>query len=159
VSVEIQSLRQRLLLIASVVATTAKLTLYPLQSCIKFPRWDSYWLQNLSVDALYLHSYVFVTQVYSDLLHGRSLRLGEKASPNFMKTLRFLRERLLLASENAQVSDNTITTVVCLFYHAHIRGEYDTAQQHLRGIYRMVSIRGGLESVWENEKIFMEVLR
>jgi hypothetical protein len=114
----------------------------------------------MSVDALYLHSYVFVTQLYFDLVRGqKSLRIGEGASSNFMKTLRFLRERLILEDEKSQASDDTITVVICLFYHAYMRGEYDTAKQHLRGLHRMVSLRGGLDSLQYNVKILLELLR
>jgi hypothetical protein len=134
--------------------------LFPLEKRIEFERNTHAWIEPLSSDALYLHCMVFSTQVYFDLMTGnQTSTTGEGASENFMKTLRFLRERLILGKDQSKLSDSTVRVVLALVFRAHVRGEQEALRNHLDGLKNLVNLRGGIQSFKVNVKLLIEVHR
>jgi hypothetical protein len=89
----------------------------------------------------------------------KSSTAGQGATLHFMKTIRLLRERLLLEEEQAKFSDSTVLVVLTLAMIAHHIGEYKSAKHHLEGLRKIVNLRGGLDSFRHNSKLLIEILR
>ncbi|KIX02098.1 uncharacterized protein Z518_08037 [Rhinocladiella mackenziei CBS 650.93] len=116
---------------------------------------------------MYLDATAFSAQAYFDIVLGRRKnhftlsRIGTESMPtmHFLKTVRLLRERLVLADEQAKVSDPTILVVLIFATHAHILGEHETAMHHMEGLKKMVDLRGGIVAFKKNSKLVIELLR
>lgn len=76
-----------------------------------------------------------------------------------MKTVRLLRERLLLINEQSRFSDSTVFVVLTLAMISHHIGEHEGAKHHLDGLRKIVDLRGGLDSFRYIPKLLIEILR
>ncbi|KAI0139588.1 hypothetical protein F4776DRAFT_616844 [Hypoxylon sp. NC0597] len=149
----------------SIVATVlqfssiAKQALYPLESCISFDKGDKrQWIEPLSFDSAYLHTMVFTTHDYFNLLLHRT-PCGE-TSPHFFKTLRILRERLLREGDgSSKISTLTASIVLALASHALLVKEYSSAKHHLEGLRKIINLRGGITTFKDSLKLLIEIIR
>jgi hypothetical protein len=132
---------------------------YVLESCLIFEElgdpWSSAWIEQLSVNALFLQSVIFMAQTYFDLMRGHN---SSHPSQIHLKTLQLLREKLSFGDEKAQLADPTVFVVVNLAVHAHMTGEDKSAKHHLDGIRKIVELRGGLNNLTQT-KLLIELLR
>ena len=78
---------------------------------------------------------------------------------HFMKTVRLLRERLLLEDKQAKFSDSTVLVILTLAMIAYHIGEYESAKHHLKGLRKIIYLRGGLDSFNHLPKLLIEILR
>jgi hypothetical protein len=78
-----------------------------------------------------------------------------------LKGVWLLREKLLRRDEEETFSDATVSVVLILANCAYGTGDYETARQHLEGLYKIVKLRGGLATFKNNfgKKLLMEMLR
>ncbi|RDW84448.1 hypothetical protein BP6252_02038 [Coleophoma cylindrospora] len=140
--------------------SVAKEILFPLESCFIFERKDKRWFDPLTFDAAYLNAIVFSTRAYIDFMSGHKTPIiSQAATLYFTKTIRLLRERLLLADEQANVSDSTVFVILTLAMVSHQFGGHFSARYHLEGLHRIVTLRGGLESFGYIPKLLIEILR
>jgi hypothetical protein len=91
-------------------------------------------------------------------------RLGRSASSltqfHLQKTLRLLQDRLGVADDSQATADATIMVVSVLALTAELHGDLAAAEVHLKGLWRMVSLRGGLEMLrFENSRLPAKVCR
>ncbi|KPM35977.1 hypothetical protein AK830_g10602 [Neonectria ditissima] len=116
--------------------------LYPAELCFEVESFDSGWVGCLMSDPVYLHSMLFSSEAYVDDC------LGRDHSPvtqfHFLKTLRLLQERIAVPDDPLAIADQTIMTVVTLALAAQVFGDRATVENHVRGLEKMVSLRGGL---------------
>ncbi|RDW60131.1 hypothetical protein BP5796_11737 [Coleophoma crateriformis] len=140
--------------------SVAKKILFPLESCFIFDKKDKRWFDPLTFDAAYLNAIVFSTQAYINVMSGhKSPTISQAATPYFMKNVRLLRERLLFADEQANVSDSTVFVILTLAMVSHHFGEHSSARHHLEGLHRIVTLRRGLQSFGHIPKLLIEILR
>ncbi|OTA52248.1 hypothetical protein K449DRAFT_391545 [Hypoxylon sp. EC38] len=140
-------------------SSIAKQALYPLESCILFEKSDKrQWIEPLAFDSAYLHTMIFVTHDYFNVLLHR-IPCGE-TSPHFFKTLRILRERLLCEGDNSsKVSILTASIVLALAGHALLVKEYSSAKHHLAGLRKIINLRGGITTIKDSVKLLIEIIR
>jgi hypothetical protein len=62
-------------------------------------------------------------------------------------TFRLLQERVSLPDIEASTSDATIMTVFILAVTAELTGDRQAAMNHREGLFRMVTLRGGLRAL------------
>jgi hypothetical protein len=140
------------------VAVNAKSLLFPLGSCILFDKNDRSWFQPLFFDALYLHSIAFSAHTYLQFLFSRrSPERAREAEIHFAKTVSLLRKRLLAQSEKA-VSDVTIMVVLSLSTIAIMNQNFRSAEHHLQGLRKLITLKGGLVSL-TRPKFVIETFR
>jgi hypothetical protein len=144
----------------STVSAMAKSAMFPLQAYITHHATSSTFFEPLAVDAAYLHALGFVTQAYFSLLSSNvTASADSKASIHLSKGLRLLRERLSVGDDAAMVSDSTIMVVLSFTVHALIMGDYDAAGRHIKGLHKIVGLRGGVEAFRDQVMTLGEIIR
>ncbi|KNG82944.1 hypothetical protein ANOM_009464 [Aspergillus nomiae NRRL 13137] len=137
----------------------SKRTLFTLERYLSFQKKNDQWHDLLIVDPVYLHGMAFITQDFFDGLSGWQSEANKPASLHFLKTLQLLRERLALPDEQAKTSDATIMVVLFLTTHAHVKEDLDSAKHHLRGLRKIVDLRGGMANLTYDVNLKTEIYR
>lgn len=133
--------------------------MFPLDSCILFEKREEAWIEPLAFDPAYLNAMVFTTLDYFDSMrHRNRCTVSQRTLPHFLRTLQFLRERLLHENDQA-LTIPTIATILALAAHAHFVGDFQSAKHHLGGLRKIVSLRGGIATFSDNAKLLVEILR
>ncbi|KAI1452420.1 hypothetical protein F4805DRAFT_30156 [Annulohypoxylon moriforme] len=140
-------------------SSIAKQALFPLETCISFDKGDKkQWIEPLAFDAAYLHTMIFTTHDYFNLLLHRTP--GGETSPHFFKTIQILRERLVLEGNGrSKVSILTASVVLALAGHALLMNEYASARHHMEGLRKIIDLRGGISTFKGSSKLLIEILR
>ncbi|KAH9909559.1 hypothetical protein F4778DRAFT_4419 [Xylariomycetidae sp. FL2044] len=142
------------------LSMVAKQLLFPLERCMHFEGRAEHWIAPLATDSLFLHSNIFFSLFYFDMLHvGRPCPPRQRTLYHHNKALTLLRERLLSDDDSLRLSNNTIAVVFGLAAQAFVNGDSRSAIHHMEGISRIVSLRGGLSALAGNEKLATEILR
>ncbi|KAK6497983.1 hypothetical protein TWF506_004228 [Arthrobotrys conoides] len=141
-------------------AKSSKKILFPLEPVIEFNHKDRQWWDALTIDPAYLNTTAFMAYAYVDLMKGN--RYGPmlpEAAFHFVQSVHMLRERLLTNDKGLLYSDSTLFLVLSLGLYAHMSGDGATARNHMKGLRKIVSLRGGIRTFRHNEKLLMEILR
>lgn len=120
---------------------------------------DLQWSELLGTDAAFLNAIIFVAQIYFDLVAGtmpNDIDPSRPAYKHLSKSLRLLQERL---SDNARVSDSTTMAILALAGHSTRLGHHKTASGHIKGIRKIVDLRGGVADFKGNPKLLIEIFR
>lgn len=120
------------------------------------------WHEVIATDAAYLNAAVFSSIAYFDFLNGAD-PIANHLSPvcykHMAKSLRLLRTRLSGKDDSAKISDAT-TRVVLLLATIYCRmGQYETAASHMRGLRKIVDLRGGITRLRGTSKLLLEIFR
>ncbi|KAK4158673.1 hypothetical protein QBC43DRAFT_248993 [Cladorrhinum sp. PSN259] len=143
----------------------AKSVLFPLESCIYFEHRAEQWTGPLGCDDAFLHALIFSAQCFFDAQASASGVLfvrspSRKALPHLIKAIEILRERFAEGGdEEARKSLTTVSTITSLAALAHASGDEASARNHLEGLYKIVEMRGGMDSFAESDKLLVEILR
>ncbi|KAE8415068.1 hypothetical protein BDV36DRAFT_263538 [Aspergillus pseudocaelatus] len=137
----------------------SKRTLFTLERYLSFPKKSDQWHDLLIADPIYLHGMAFITQDFFDGLSGWQFKTNKTTSLHFLKTLQLLRERLSLPDEQLKTSDATIMVVLFLTTHALVREDFDAAKHHLRGLHKIVDLRGGMDTYTYDVNLKTEMYR
>jgi hypothetical protein len=121
---------------------------------------DRAWFEPLLFDPAYLHAACFTIQTYFDgyLERTRSAEDQRRDCVYYAKTVRILQERLALDDDSVRLSDSTIMTVLALSGHAYTTGDYESANHHIRGLLKLVSMRG-VGTFLQHTKLLIEIIR
>lgn len=117
------------------------------------------WFAPMLFDAAYLNTACFTIQAYFDGLFARTRSLDAQRRDGlyYAKAVRILRERLAL-NNGDKFSDSTIMTVLLLSGHAYTTGDFESANNHISGLLKLVSIRG-VRQFFHNVKLSIEIVR
>ncbi|KAK1957515.1 hypothetical protein LY78DRAFT_663549 [Colletotrichum sublineola] len=131
-------------------------TLFPPQFCYKFDILKSIWVNIMLVDKAYFHSTLAVSASYVDFFERKSI-----TSP---KTLHHICQAYSLVNSKLSgpqaISDSAIAAVVTLAIYQQIHQQYSTGLIHLKGLYRMIQLRGGITRLMEeNRPLALKPLR
>jgi hypothetical protein len=129
--------------------------MYPVDFCLAFDPTNSIWFEYLGRDAAYVHSILFSAGAYFDHLSGHEF--SPSSLRHLAKTLELLRSTL--EQESGAVSESTISVVVGLAGVAECLGDPDEAVRHLRGLHRMIQMRGGIGSLSRNSQLQIKSCR
>jgi hypothetical protein len=135
------------------VFTVIKKTVYPAEICVDFDQ--SQWVGYLATDAIFLYSTLYTTKAFFDYL--RQGAFGPDTMKYLGVSLALLRDKL--ADSDAQPSNGTIASVVSLALMADKFGDFDSAEKHVRGLFQMVHLRGGIESFQSNPQLQLKICR
>lgn len=120
---------------------------------------SSDWLRLLCIDSAFLHISAFAIQGFLEtVLLRRPEGISSSSRQHFHLGAQLLGERLAASNEDAKISDATCGTVVKLAQAAHYTGEKLAAQQHIRGLRRIVDLRGGFD-VFKHTSLQTEIVK
>ncbi|EPS35700.1 hypothetical protein H072_10845 [Dactylellina haptotyla CBS 200.50] len=124
-----------------------KKILFPLEPCFAFDHNSRMWWDALSYDPAYLNTTAFMSHAYVNMMRGyRGNPIGQDGTYHLVKTVHHLRERLSAGPGPLLFQDSTIFIILMLAVYAHVMGEGETAQQHMKGLRRIVNMRGGIRT-------------
>ncbi|KAJ5606584.1 hypothetical protein N7510_009365 [Penicillium lagena] len=103
------------------------------------------WFTPMLFDAAYLNAVCFTIQTYLDgyFARRRSAEAQRRDCVYYAKTIRILQERLELDA---------------LSGHAYTAGNYESANHHINGLLKLVSMRG-VGTFTHNTKLLIEIIR
>ena len=119
------------------------------------------WFEPMLFDPAYLYALCFTIPSYFDGLCGRIRSAAEQQRDcvYYAKTVRLLQQRLALDDEDAlKLSTSTVMTVLALSGHAYSTGDYESANYHIRGLLKLVSMRGAATFL-TSTKLAIEIIR
>ena len=127
----------------------------PIEQCVDFGPVNRIWLPWLAKDALFTHPVLFCISIADCLLSQTPL--GSKAQYHMCQTLAFLNQRL--SNKALALHDTTIFVVIALIVFSTYLRDYKTAMVHMKGLGRMVELRGGLESFRYSPRLYTKLGR
>jgi hypothetical protein len=135
--------------------------MFPLLTKMGFQPEGKPWHYPIGRDAAAFHINAFAVQSFIDrVLRCQSDDMVDPvATLHHQKGLKLIRERLDGDDEEAKISDATIGVVLKLASAAQFSGHAGIAQQHMRGLWEMTSLRGGLRVFQDNPKLLVEIWR
>lgn len=112
-------------------------------------------------DAAALHINAYALENFIDRILRRrpDAAVNAAAAQHHQRGLQLLRQKLLGDDEDEKVSDATISAVLKLATASHFDGDVATSKQHMRGLRRMVDLRGGLDAFDHHPRLRTEMLR
>lgn len=118
----------------------------------------SSWFDSILSDEACLHFTIFITEVYLQSVHGQG---GSRttALAHFVKALGILRQRLSSSDNGLSTSDSTILVVIGLTMAATSFSDFDTARHHLKGLHKIVMLRGGVSGLNGNRPLQIKIFR
>lgn len=121
----------------------------------------SQWAELLSSDAAYLNAVIYAHQFYHDLVAGRKPKDIEPsrsvAYRHLSRSLHLLQEKL--SDEHARLSDSTLKVILTLAGHSARLGQHEMVTRHIRGVRKIVDLRGGVADFRGNPKLLLEIFR
>ncbi|KAI8627606.1 hypothetical protein F5Y19DRAFT_442287 [Xylariaceae sp. FL1651] len=119
------------------------------------------WFEPIKNDPACLHLTMFVAKAYQDsITYGKQQEISSlTALASFGKALNLLQQRLLGSDSEASTSESTILVVTGLTMTATALGELETASKHLKGLHKMVMLRGGLLALGGNKQLQTKICR
>jgi hypothetical protein len=138
------------------VFTVIGQALFPIELCVGIDMRKTIWFDFMYIDAVCLHSTIWATQSYLDLM---SHTVPSKRSLiHQSKTLNLLQSRLTQDGQES-ISDRTIAVVVVLVLNTALAGDLKSAVKHMTGLALMVSMRGELEAFKNNMQLENKICR
>lgn len=118
------------------------------------------WFSPMLFDAAYLHAVCFTIPTYFDGFLGRTrnAEARQRDCVHYAKAVRILQERLEAGDDSVRLSDSTVMTILALSGHAYTTGDYDSANNHCRGLLKLVGMRG-VGTFLQNTKLLIEIIR
>ncbi len=135
--------------------------MFPLLTEMGFHPEGKAWHSPIGHDAAAFHINAFAVQSFIDRVLRRQPAdlVNPVATLHHQRGLKLIRERLDGDDEEAKISDATLGVVVKLASAAHFGGYVEITQQHMRGLWEMTNLRGGLRVLQDNPKLLVEIWR
>ena len=97
--------------------------------------------------------------VWAFLKSARPDRLSQQAYFHYGQTLQLLQARLNDFDYTAAISDSTIMVVITLAQAAELTEDYAVVANHVNGLKKIVSLRGGLRALNMDNNLHVKVCR
>ncbi|KAK2001689.1 hypothetical protein LX36DRAFT_328304 [Colletotrichum falcatum] len=131
-----------------------KETMYPAEWCLKFDDSKTPWFHWLFSDAAFLHSILFTVCLLHDSVGGET---SKRTSFHVWRALNLLNRNI--SDRSLALADSTLATVVSMSMVSEVFGHRDSAAAHVRGMRRIVQLRGGIESFRHNLQLQVKICR
>lgn len=134
---------------------------YPYEVCLHVHPVERGWFPYMMSDICCIHSMMFSVRAFVDRVpHGG--QISRLAVFHYAQTLQLLQARLNAFEQGQQdigLSDSTIIVVSTLAEAAVLTGDFAAAENHVDGLLKIVSLRGGLGSLNTHNNIQIKVCR
>lgn len=105
----------------------------------------SIWFSYFSESQTFFHTQIFATMAYFDLTVDGDGDIRPAATLHMTKALSLLRKDLAIVDRATTGATIAIVTVFAMF--AFVFGDIPAAKNHLHGLFKLVTMRGGLHSL------------
>jgi hypothetical protein len=119
---------------------------------------EASWFDPIWNDAACLHFTVFIAKIYLDFAQGEKEN-NKTALTHFVRASAILQQRLAGNDNELSTSDSTILVVLGLTMAATSLGDLETALKHIKGLHKMVKIRGGISAFQGNRQLQPKIFR
>ncbi|KAF4953423.1 hypothetical protein FSARC_12392 [Fusarium sarcochroum] len=119
---------------------------------------DASYLSPILNDPACFHFTFFISITYLDVIQGHTDD-SVNALTHFVKALNILQHRLAKGHLTSSTSDSTILVIIGMTITAIALDDLDTAQKHIVGLHRMVTLRGGISAFGSNRRLQTKILR
>ena len=130
---------------------------YPCEICLDVSPVERGWFPYMISDACCLHSMMFSVRVLEE--KASQLHLNPHACSHYAQTLRLLQDRLYDFDQTYAISDATIMVVITLASVAELMNEHATVENHIRGLEKIVALRGGVRALNTHTNMPVKVCR
>lgn len=134
-----------------------QIAVYPYEICIDVPPAERGWFPYMLSDPCCVHSLMFSVQMWED--RAANSQLSRAACIHYARTLQLLQARLMEHDETNAVSDATIIVVIMLATVAGLMNDYATLENHIRGLEKIVKLRGGVRALTTHTNMPVKVCR
>lgn len=118
-------------------------------------------------DPVFLHTMISSAEDYFMLLTGTRAHGTSNPNPratgrelaHLSKALGLLRKRLIQADPEEALSDDTICVILCIATTARGFGDYEAAFLHMKGLRKIVDLRGGVAGLRGSAKLLIDLFR
>lgn len=120
------------------------------------------WSELLGTDEAYLNAVVYSLQFYYGLIAGvepASLKPSRSSYKHLDRSLQLLRVRLSDKDETKRLSDSTLMIILALTAQSSMLGQNQITRGHLKGLKKIVELRGGMANLRSTPKLLLEVFR
>ncbi|VUC27418.1 unnamed protein product [Clonostachys rosea] len=123
--------------------STLNAGMYPPNFCLVYDIFDSCWLKFMIQDLLFSYTAQFIAEAFPDWEDGRPL--GPRASGLLSQVLVALQQAI--EDNKTATADTTIGAILFLTLAADMTGDMSGTMNHLKGLQKIVSIRGGVRKL------------
>jgi hypothetical protein len=132
---------------------------YPYEICLDVHRVERGWFPYMISDPCCLHSMMFSVRAFVEgALHNQLSRL---ACFHYHQTLQILQARLneYAFDQTSAISDATIMVVITLATAAELTEDFEAVANHIKGLEKIVTLRGGVRALNTLNNIQVKVCR
>lgn len=126
-----------------------KQAMYPIERYVGVGSEEPAWFQSPPTchDTAYNNIVAYAALAFFDSkrLCASDTQSGQRALMHMTRGIRLLRNRI--GMQNFATTDATIFLVLALGMFSEAHGELDAAKKHLRGLYQLVQLRGGIQAL------------
>ncbi|KAF2708916.1 hypothetical protein K504DRAFT_408203 [Pleomassaria siparia CBS 279.74] len=140
------------------VTPLATRVIYPLLAVIGYQADNQQRHYPIGRDVASVYITAFAVQGFIDKVLRRQRSINPATMLLFQKGLKLLNEILQGVDDETKISDSTMGMVLKLASAAHFEGDRQASKQHIKGLQKMVDLRGGLDA-FENTELQVEMLR
>ena len=133
--------------------------LYPHEICLDVHVVELGWFPYMLSDICCLHSLMFSARAW---VEGSCLdRLSREAYFHYAQTLQLLQARLyeVGVDQTSATSDATIMVITTLAAAAELTEDFEALANHVRGLEKIVRLRGGLQALNTHNNLQVKVCR
>lgn len=133
---------------------------YPYEICLNVHPVDRGWFPEMVSDLCCLHSMMFSLRAFVERDGSASHdQLSRLARFHYAQTLQLLQTRLNEFDKTSAISDTTIMTVITLAMAAEVTKDFAAVESHLKGLGKIVSLRGGVRALNTYNNMQVKVCR
>lgn len=134
---------------------------YPYEICLQVHPAKRGWFPYMISDICCIHSMMFSVRAFMDRTsHGG--KISRQAAFHYAQTLQLLQARLNAFEQGqreAVFGDSTIMVIFILAAAAEITGDFGAVENHVDGLLKIVSLRGGIRSLNTHNNMQVKVCR
>jgi hypothetical protein len=130
---------------------------YPYEICLEPHQIERGWFPYMISDVCCLHSMMFSLRACIERTSQN--QLSHLACFHYAQTVQLLQTRLNEVDRTSAISDATIMVVVTLATVAGLTEDFTAVENHIKGLEKIISLRGGVRSLNTHNNIQIKVCR
>jgi len=134
---------------------------YPYEVCLQVHPAERGWFPYMINDICCIHSMMFAVRAFVDRAsHGG--QISGQAAFHYAQTLQLLQARLNAFEQGQRdivFRDSTIMVIIILAAAAELTGDFAAVENHIDGLLKIVSLRGGVGSLNTHNNMQVKVCR
>lgn len=129
--------------------------MYPIENCIDTHEDHRHWFEDLAHDPEYAQTVCISARAYFETIQSQTLESTAIAQMN--RGISMLRRKL--SDVDMLITDSMIFLVLALAMISEVFNEFDAAEKHLHGLYHLVELHGGLNTLSQKHLLQVKCCR